>query len=274
MDKEIKIVDKEKGILRLTTVDERFYIKSVQNQITGLPEYRFVPSVTWIAGCYPKGVQFYKWLAEHGWDESQAIKEAAGSKGSKVHLAIVDLLDKKTVEMGSKYYQILLPHTGQEEELTVEEYECLMSFVSWFKEVKPEVIAREIVVFSDAYGFAGTIDLFCRIGGAFYIIDFKTSQSIWTEYELQVSAYKQALFEQGEIKNIEDIHLGILQLGYRRNKAGFKWNEIEDKFLLFINAQAIWANEHGFEQPSQKDYPLMLSLEEKVAVKETIKKKK
>lgn len=273
MKKEIKIVDKEKGILRLTTADERFYIKSIQNLITGLPEYRFVPSVTWICQAgFPKGFALLKWYADHGMTEASVLKEAAGDKGSRVHLAIVDLLDKKTVEMGSKY---LNQSTGQEEELTVEEYECLMSFVAWFKETKPEVIAREIVVFSDSFGFAGTIDLFCRIGGAFYIIDFKTSQSIWTEYELQVSAYKQALFEQGEIKNIEDIHLGILQLGYKRNKAGFKWNEIEDKFLLFLSAQTIWANEHGTEQPSQKDYPLTLSLEEKVAdVKINNKKKK
>ena len=33
-----------------------------------------------IAGHYPKGIAFYKWLAEKGWDESQALKSAAGDK--------------------------------------------------------------------------------------------------------------------------------------------------------------------------------------------------
>ena len=116
---------------------------------TGLPEYSFVPSCTWICGFYPKGKPFWKWLADHGWDESQAIKNAAGDKGSKVHFAIVDLIDGKEVGMAAKY---LNPSTGQEEELTLEEYDCLMSFAAWFKEVQPKILVRETTVWNDEYG--------------------------------------------------------------------------------------------------------------------------
>src|SRR3990167_2015655 len=102
MNKIIEIIDKEKNIKRITTVDERFYIREAKDKTTGLPIFEYIPSVTWIAGHYPKGVQFYKWLAENGWDESQAIKNAAGDKGSKVHAAIEDILDGKELKMNDK----------------------------------------------------------------------------------------------------------------------------------------------------------------------------
>jgi hypothetical protein len=61
----------------------------MENPVTKFPEFRYVPPVTWIAGHYPKRIAFYKWFAEKGWDESQALKSAAGDKGSKLHEAEV-----------------------------------------------------------------------------------------------------------------------------------------------------------------------------------------
>jgi hypothetical protein len=94
-------------------------------------------------------------------------------------------------------------------------------------------------------------------------VDFKTSQQVWPEYELQVSAYKKPIenaeFNVEGFTEIGDIHLGILQIGYKRNKAGFKWNEIEDKFPIFMAARTIWENEASKDTPKQKDYPIVLS---------------
>jgi len=228
---------KEDGIIQITTLDERWYQK----------DGKFVPSVTWIAGYYPKGVGFYKWLADKGWDEAQAIKQAAGDKGSKVHKAVEALINGEKLSMDAKFTD----SNGEESELTVEEWECLMSFVEWWKEVKPEVISAEQVVFTDRY--AGTVDLVCKIGKETWLIDFKTGSEIWPEYELQVSAYQHAL------RGIDKV--GILQLNYKRNKTKkYKFTEIEDKFDLFESAIKIWANENEGVVPKQKDYPVSLSL--------------
>ena len=228
---------KEDGIIQITTLDERWYQK----------EDKFVPSVTWIAGYYPKGVGFYKWLADKGWDEAQAIKQAAGDKGSKVHKAVEFLIAGEKLSMDSKFTD----SNGEESELTVEEWECLMSFTDWWKETKPEVLQAEQVVFTDRY--AGTVDLVCKINDEIWLIDFKTSSEIWAEYELQVSAYKHALPEVQKI--------GILQLNYKRNKIKkYKFTEIEDKFELFESAIKIWANENEGVVPKQRDYPASLSL--------------
>jgi hypothetical protein len=250
MKKIIKQMDNAKGIVQITTSDERWYVKQVDNKVTGIPDLLFVPSVTWIAGCYPKGISFYKWLANKGWDESQALKEAAGDKGSKVHTAIEDMIHGQQVKMDAKY---LNKSTEQQEELTLEEYDCLMGFADWVKEQRPEFLRSEFVVFDDEIGYAGTVDCLCRIGGKVFLVDFKSGQYIWPEYELQLSAYKHAL-------NILGLEMMILQVGYKRNKHAWKETIIEDKFDLFLSAKQIWQNEHGTEAPKQKDYPLELSI--------------
>lgn len=238
-----KIIEKlENGITRVTVCDERWYQKDQSG---------FVPSVTWIAGHYPKGTPFYKWLAEKGWDEAEAIKSSAGNKGSKVHSAIEDLILGKEIKMDSKYMN---RSTEQLEELSLEEYECLMSFADWFNATKPKVLRTEFVVFNDKEGYGGTVDLTCEIDGKKYIVDFKTGQNVWPEYELQLSAYKHAH------EKPEEYSLAVLQIGYRRNKNKWKWTEFEDKYDLFLAAKKIWQNECGNQSPRVKDYPETIKL--------------
>lgn len=258
MKKIIRETDEKRGIIQVTIADERWYVKEERDGKTDLPTLRYVPSVTWITGHYPKGIQFYKWLAEHGWDESQAIKQAAGDKGSKVHDAISAILRGEEVRIDSKF---LNRSTEQIEELTLEECDAILSFVKWREEVRPESIAWDTTVFSDQYGYAGSLDYVCRIDGVPYITDFKTSQQVRPEYELQVSAYKHALQEQenAEGQGTEPYKLAILQVGYRRNKNGYKFTEVEDQFDLFLAARQIWAKECDGEEPKKKDYPIVLS---------------
>ena len=246
MQRIIKKYEKE-GYIQITTTDERFYIKPDKN---GKDIY--YPSVTWICDKgYVKGIAFYKYLAQKGWDESESLKEAAGARGSKIHSAIVDLLDDKEVKIDSKYFNEL---ANQEEELTSEEYEAIMSFIKWWETEKPELIAREFAVFNEERFYAGTVDLLCKIKGKLWLIDFKTGQAIWPSYELQLSAYRHALMIHKEL------NLAILQIGYFRNKNKYKFTELQDKFHLFIAAQEIWKNECEGISPKQIELPLTLRL--------------
>ena len=256
MKKEIRVVDDQRKIVQVTTSDERWYLKDAEDAKTGLPIYEYVPSVTWICEFYPKGIAFYKWLANKGWDEAEAIKVAAGDKGSKVHFAIKDLIQGKEVAIDAKY---LNPTSGEAEELTLEEYGCLMSFVDWFKEDKPRFINAEFVVWGQ--GYAGTIDLLAEIDGQKWLIDFKTSQYIWPSHELQVSAYKHAINYPDSKEERDDLKLAILQLGYKLNKhKKYKFSEIEDHYQEFLAAKSIWAKETKGVEPKQRDYPLSVSL--------------
>jgi hypothetical protein len=256
MKKELVVMDEKKGIVQITTCDERWYSFENKNKDTGLPEYGFIPSVTWICEFYPKGIAFYKWLANKGWDEAESLKTAAGDKGSKVHHAIGDLLEGKAVKMGDIYNN---PTTDMPEALTAEEYECILSFVDWFETTNPTILSREFVVVNKQESYAGTVDMLCEIFGECYLIDLKTSPNIWPSHELQVSAYKHADFPSGLPTPNK---LAILQLGYKRNKIKkYKFTEIEDQYDEFLAAKLIWAKETKGVEPKQRDYPLEIKLE-------------
>ena len=84
MKKEIINIGKDK--FRVTTTDERWYIKEKPNKLTGMPDFTFYPSSTWIAGSYPKGTQFYKWLASKGWDSNLWSSTSWTNKHSQINL--------------------------------------------------------------------------------------------------------------------------------------------------------------------------------------------
>ena len=244
MKYEIRKVDEEKGVIQITTSDERWY---------QLGE-KFYPSSTWIADQYPKGIGFYRWLADKGWDEAESIKQTAGDKGSRVHRGVELLLQGKDLKFDDKV---------NDEELTPIEWHCLMTFKEWYDEVKPKIIAIEKSAVNPEIGFGGTIDFICEIKGEIWIIDFKTSASIWRSHELQVSSYKRLLpfIEETSGLNIKHVKTAILQLGYIRNKTKqFKFTEIEDKFELFMHAKAIWEEEITQKNPPQREYPLTIQL--------------
>ena len=280
MQKIIKEVDTKRQIIQITCADERWYLKSSKDEKTGLPIYRGVPSVTWIAGYYPKGIAFYKWLADKGWDEAEALKSAAGDKGSRVHLAIDQILSGEEFKIDTK---VMDKTSGEMVELSLEELICVKSFCDWRNEAKPEILATEITVFSEKYGYAGTVDLICKIDGVLYVVDFKTSKQVWMEHELQISAYRSAL-ESGENPIYErnengtdtgkmitptEMKTAILQVGYNRNKNGYKFTETVDRFDMFLTAKKIWALETDGQDIKVLEFPIVLSVgKQKVSIPE------
>jgi len=66
---------------------------------------------------------------------------------------------------------------------------AFFSFLDWFKANKVEVIFTEKKVYGD--GYAGTLDLKCKLDSIMYVIDFKTSKDIYIDdYGPQVAAYR------------------------------------------------------------------------------------
>lgn len=265
MKKDIEIINKELGIYRVTTLGERWYARPSLQTENGMPEYEFFPSITWIAGHYPKGIGFYKWLADRGWDESQALKEAAGDKGSKVHYACSDVDKGMRIDVVNGKY--LNPSTRQPENLSVEEVDCILSYRNFIEEYQPYVLADEITGFGENY--AGTADKVVAFAGEapgsprqIAIIDLKTSKAIWEEYRLQISALSHMGIDYAGMGITDEEwanrKLFILQLGYKLNRAGFKLTLIEDKYPMFQVAWQLWKNENPDARPKEAVYPLFI----------------
>lgn len=198
---------------------------------------QIVPSVTTILSAYPKGQGFAKWLANQGgFEEAENVKNAAADRGSRVHKGIDLMLAGNTLERGQ--------HINGSP-TTTEEWKMLMSAVSWFEEEKPTVLRNEAPVWSNLYGYAGTMDLYCKFGDVYTIVDFKTSSAIHKSYRLQLQAYAHALLEMGE--QVDQVM--IVRLG-SKHKCGYEilGEEVrEDLFSLFLDTKNIWE----FENPRQ-----------------------
>ena len=259
MEKVVKVVDEKRGICQVTIADSRWYGMLETDPSTKLPVYTWVPSVTWVASFFPKGIGFMKWLASTGWDEAQAIKEAAGGRGSKVHQAVTALLDGLTISMSDVLPN---PETQKPEPLSLEEYEAIISFVAWHKQSNPVLVVRDMVVWNKEHGYAGTADALFLIGRVLWLIDFKTSKAVWPSHRIQVSAYRHTPEVEAVMRNqkVSEIRLGILQLGYRLNKMGWKLTEVLDEFYLFLACHRIWEAETRGQSPLRKDYPMSVAL--------------
>lgn len=268
-----EIVRIANGIYRITTLGERWYAREVLSPGTGLPEFQFFPSTTWIAGCYPKGIGYFKWLAEHGWDEAEALKNAAGEKGSKVHYACTDVDLGRPINIQETKYEN--PSTKQMETLGPEEIECVSSYIDFVDEYQPVMLANEITGFSDISG--GTVDKIFAVANKLapqvrqiWILDIKTSKYIWESHKLQISDYSHMNIDYKKLGITEEEWAGrklfILQVGYKLNKAGYKLTEIEDCYDDFRNvAYRIWQKENPNARPKEAEYPLILQSNIRVA---------
>lgn len=248
MKKEIRQASEDGKIVQITLPDERWYVKTEKDDDGNILQVLPYPSATWISSHYPKGVSYFKWLADKGWDEAESIKESAGDRGHKVHQSITKLLQGEGLSIDSSVEN---SETGKLEPIKLAEYEAVMSFVDWFKATNPKVLANEEVLFNEEHQFAGTMDFLCEIEGETWLIDFKTSQYIWPSHEIQIASYAHTLPQMPD-------KMAVLQLGYKRNKKSYKLTEIDDKFELFLAAKKIWAHEAGTQKMFQKDYPTEL----------------
>ncbi len=260
MKKVFTIVDEKRGLMQVTTDDERFYIKESKDPETGLPCHIYLPSATWITKYVPKGYGFEKWLGDKGWDVAQEIKMDRGKYGTRVHAAIDMLVNGEDVEI-SGLFKDPYGERAEMEPLTFEEYHAVWTFQEWWKEYtqehEVEVIETEFSLWSHKLGFAGTVDLLAKVDGVYTIFDWKTSKSVYLGHKAQISAYRKEMLAQ---LKTEEINMAILQIGYDKNKKGFKLTEIEDCWIEFEAAHTFWRKENDGSKPFQKDYPLKLSL--------------
>lgn len=76
------------------------------------------------------------------------------------------------------------------------EQEC-MGIMRAFDKYEIEPIAAECTVYNRTYRYAGTGDLFARVGawgGAVAMLDYKSGKSAWPETALQLAAYRNGEF--------------------------------------------------------------------------------
>lgn len=142
--------------------------------------------------------------------------------------------------------------------LTLEEIHCVRTFKDWWGTLKaPRLIAKDRVIWGP--GVAGTADLIYQEELDDWLVDVKTAKSVYPEHEIQLTIYKMGLLLEDPAR-WEKLRLGIIQVGFPKNKRGWFFTEVEYQPELYQAARTIWAKETAGQVPHQRDYPLRIKL--------------
>ena len=142
-------------------------------------EGTWYPRVTKIVGIKAKPALYRYYGDAQSYASAKASTERSAEEGTLVHEAVEALLLGKTPEVDS----IILPAVNAFREF------ALKKNIS----TEPEFVERRIV--HGEHRYAGTIDALAFIDGKFGVLDIKTSSGIYRDYNLQTSAYVEALLK-------------------------------------------------------------------------------
>lgn len=248
-----RVVEVNELSKQITIQDQRYYQRDAE---------RFYPSVTFVLSYFPKNKFFETWTKDVG-HNIDIILRKAGEEGAMVHNGVERMLNgEELVWLESDRYANYPP----------EVWRMLCRFAEFWNRYKPELIATECHLFSDTYQFAGTADLVCIINGEVWLIDLKTSNSVYKVYDLQTSAYTMAW---NETHNTPIQRRGVLWLKSSKraeDKTGKKmqgdgWemkeskNSLDEDFKMFQLAYELFKVENKEMKPLSEILPVSLKLD-------------
>ena len=152
---------------------------------------RPIPRVTHIIAQNSDQDYLIKWAANIGRNKYDFYTDKALEVGTLVHQYIDLYLEAKFIKKDISLFKINAEDIGIVYRSQV--IRAVENFLAWEKNLNAmgyfieEVIALEVTVRCPWFG--GTVDAILKINGAVYLIDFKTSKQISTEYLIQASAY-------------------------------------------------------------------------------------
>lgn len=117
-----------------------------------------------------------------------AIRDEAGTRGTSIHEALVQL------GMG------IIPDVwGVDSPFPLEDRPVVAGLIRWYIEQEPEFVVQEQIVASKKHGFAGRFDLIVRRpNGNLAMVDLKTSKSVYPDSHFrQLKGYEIAWLENG-----------------------------------------------------------------------------
>jgi hypothetical protein len=246
-----RIVQYSEDNKQINILDQRFYRRNDE----------YYPSVSSILNYFPKNQFFHSWLKDVG-HNSDIIASKAASEGTQVHNAAEKFINGEEIvwieENGHVNYNL-------------DVWKMILKFTEFWNREKPELIATEYHLFSDKYKYAGTADLIVKLRGKIWLLDIKTSNSLHTSYDLQLSAYAQAWNETHD-EQVTDVGIIWLKAATRgEDKKGEKiqgsgWqlkiiDNIDRNFEMFTKIQDIY----NLENPDSKPYSQLLPISVKLS---------
>jgi len=218
-----------------------------------------VPSVTSIVGVLPKGGLVYwaaKLVAEAVADQASTV-DAVRALGRDVMVAalraVPDQAKRKAGDRGSLLHELATGVVkGEPSELIADPdiAGCLAGLARWFDDVGFEAELIEHPVGSRAFGYAGRFDVIGsleRDRSERWLIDLKTSASVYGDTALQTAAYARADFHVVPGSDVElpmprVDRIGVVHVQPELSEL-YDLGDIDIAFNEFLNARALYVSD-------------------------------
>lgn len=154
-----------------------------------------VPSVTTIIGRFKGSGGLIYWAFKEGCTQGQEK-----AKNPQMNF---DLYRAKAAEAGTMAHDLVEAHIKGLEppalegapETIAKANGAFDAFLKWKGMTKIEICHTEVPLVSERYKFGGRIDAVGLIGNELVLLDWKTSNSVYADYTVQLAAY-QLLWEE------------------------------------------------------------------------------
>jgi len=161
--------------------DEKAFMEASGYDIDGV----WHPRVTKIIGIKAKPALYFYYGEATSYKAAQAITQRSAEEGTLIHEVVQKIMIGENPEIP--------PEISPAVRATIEFLDARNI------QVDPDYIERRVVNKNERY--AGTIDGVALIDGKVGVMDIKTSQAIYRDYNLQTAAYMEPL--EAEIKNLQ-----------------------------------------------------------------------
>ena len=189
-----------------------------------------VPSVTTVLSRFKDSGALIRWAFNCGRDgiDMNAVKERAADAGTLAHQWIDDHIHGRE-----------LAASTLDEEQTAQARNAFGQFLLWRERYKLEIHETELPLISEIHGFGGTFDA-VTVDGKPAILDWKTSNAIYSDYLVQCAAYA-LLWEENRDQPIDEVHI----LRVSKDHADFEHRSFsgiavqKHQFVLYVKAYAL-----------------------------------
>jgi hypothetical protein len=146
-----------------------------------------VPGTTTIIGRFKDSAGLMHWAFKQGKaGKARLYEEAekAADIGTLAHAMVEDHIK------GNDPYALLAGMCPDDEDMRQKAQSAFKAYLAWESMTKLRVVDQELQLISEKYKYGGTPDAIGLINNELCLLDWKTSNSVYSDYLIQLAAYR------------------------------------------------------------------------------------
>jgi hypothetical protein len=147
-----------------------------------------VPGTTTIIGRFKNSSALMFWAFKQGKSGARTLYEKA-EEAAEIGTVAHGMVEMHIKGCSDKDIQIYLEDALIDPGMCAKAATAFASYRSWIKNFSVQIVEQEIQLVSEKYKYGGTPDAVGMIGNQLVLLDWKTSNAVYSDYLIQLAAY-------------------------------------------------------------------------------------